>query len=161
MRKWILISVYLTIWILVIPDRLPYFIIYDKTRVFMGILVLAIYIGLPVLLYYILTDFNLENKKKWIFTSASLLIIIPHTIRAIQIDKMRLHESNKQTQGIVYKKWTSGQTPLVKAKYNVDNKEFETFSKNDYEDRLLVGDTVTIIYWTECPDLSMIKELEY
>ena len=160
MRKWILIFAYVTFWILIIPDRLPYFIIYDKSRVVLLTFGLTLMFVPPYILFKILTEFNVNIKKKWGVTFGSIFLLIPYGILIGQLDDKRLSDKSEQTKGIVYEKWTTKRKPLLRAKYKVDNKAYETFSKTDYNDLLEVGDTVTIIYWTEYPELSKIKELE-
>ena len=160
MRKWILIFAYVTFWILIIPDRLPYFIIYDKSRVVLLTFGLTLMFLPPYILFKILTEFNVNIKKKWGVTFGSIFLLIPYGILIGQLDDKRLSDKSEQTKGIVYEKWTTKRKPLLRAKYKVDNKAYETFSKTDYNDLLDVGDTVTIIYWTEYPELSKIKELE-
>jgi len=160
MRKWILIFAYVTFWILIIPDRLPYFIIYDKSRVVLLIFGLLLMFVPPYILFKVLTEFNVDIKKKWGVTFGSVFLLIPYGILIGQLDDKRLSDKSEQTKGIVYEKWTTKRKPLLRAKYKVDNKAYETFSKTDYNDLLEVGDTVTIIYWTEYPELSKIKELE-
>ncbi len=160
MRKWILIFAYVTFWILIIPDRLPYFIIYDKSRVVLLTFGLTLMFVPPYILFKILTEFNVNIKKKWGVTFGSIFLLIPYGILIGQLDDKRLSDKSEQTKGIVYEKWTTKRKPLLRAKYKVDNKAYETFSKTDYNDLLDVGDTVTIIYWTEYPELSKIKELE-
>jgi hypothetical protein len=160
MKKWILIIIYLGIWLLIIPGNLPGFIIYDKSRFillgFFGVLA----IGLPYILYYILTEFEITQKTRKGIAYGSIFLLVPYGLWTGKIDDKRLSENNKQTKGIVYDKWTTKRKPLLKAKFKVDNKEYVTFSKTDYNDIFSIGDTVTIIYWTENPELSKIKELE-
>jgi hypothetical protein len=160
MRKWILIFTYVTFWILIIPDSLPYFVIYDKSRVVLLIFGLLLMFVPPYILFKALTEFNVDIKKKWGVTFGSLFLLIPYGILIGQLDDKRLSDKSEQTEGIVYEKWTTKRKPLLRAKYKVDNKAYETFSKTDFNDLLEVGDTVTIIYWTEYPELSKIKELE-
>ena len=160
MRKWILIFAYVTFWILIIPDRLPYFIIYDKSRVVLLIFGLTLMFVPPYILFKVLTEFKIDKNKKLGLTFGSIFLLVPYGILVGQLDDKRLSDKSEQTKGIVYEKWTTKRKPLLRAKYKVDNKVYETFSKTDYNDLLEVGDTVTIIYWTEYPELSKIKELE-
>ena len=159
MRKWILIFAYVTFWILIIPDRLPYFIIYDKSRIVLLIFGLLLMFAPPYILFNVLTEFEID-KKKWIVTLSSGFLLFPYGILVGQLDDKRLEENSRQTKGVVYDKWTTKRQPLLRAKYKIDNKVYETFSTTDYNDLLEIGDTVTIIYWTEYPELSKIKELE-
>jgi hypothetical protein len=160
MRKWILIIIYLGTWLLIVPENLPGLILYDKSRFillgFFGILA----IGLPFILYHILAEFEMSKNARKGIAYGSIFLLVPYGLWTGKIDDKRLNESNKQTKGIIYDKWTTKRKPLLKAKFKVDNKEYTTFSKTDYDDVLSIGDTVTIIYWTENPELSTIKELE-
>ena len=160
MRKWILITIYLGTWLLVIPDNLPGFILYDKSRFillgFFGVLA----IGLPFILYNIVSEFEISQMTRKGIAYGSIFLLVPYGLWTGKIDDKRLEESNKQTRGIVYDKWTTKRKPSLKAKFKVDNKEYVTFSKTDYNDTFSIGDTVTIVYWTENPELSKIKELE-
>jgi hypothetical protein len=114
----------------------------------------------PYILFKALTEFNVDIKKKWCATFGSIFLLVPYGILVGQLDDKRLSDKSEQTKGIVYEKWSTKRKPLLRAKYKVNNKIYETFSKTDYNDLLAVGDTVTIIYWTEYPELSKIKELE-
>jgi len=160
MRKWILITIYLGTWLLIVPDNLPGFILYDKSRFillgFFGVLA----IGLPYVLYNILTEFEIPPKTKKGIAYGSLFLLVPYGLWTGKIDDKRLAESNRQTKGIVYDKWTTKRKPLLRAKFKVDGRQYVTFSKTDYDDIFVIGDTVTIIYWTDNPELSKIKELE-
>jgi hypothetical protein len=160
MKKWILITIYLGTWLLIIPNNLPGFILYDKSRFillgFFGVLA----VGLPFLLNKILNEFEINKRTRVGIAFGSIFLLVPYGLWASQIDDNRLNENNKQTKGIIYEKWTTKRKPLLKAKFKIENKEYTTFSKTDYNDSFTIGDTVTILYWTENPELNTIKELE-
>jgi hypothetical protein len=160
MRKWILVTIYLGTWLLIIPDNLPGFILYDKSRFILIGFACVLAIGLPFLLYHILTEFEINQMAGKGIAYTSIFLLVPYGLWTGEIDDKRLGENNSHTWGIVYDKWRSKGKPLLRAKFKVDNKEYVTFSKTDHYDIFSIGDTVTIIYWTKDPELSKIKELE-
>ena len=107
-----------------------------------------------------MTEFEINQNAREAIAYGSIFNLFPYGLCKGKMDDKRLDESIKQTKGIVYDKWITKRELLIRAKFEVANKRYTTYFTTDHIGILAVGDTVIIIYWTENPELSKIKELE-
>jgi hypothetical protein len=93
-----------------------------------------------------------------IFLALAFTIIISHE------DAKELTTYRKETIGIINKSWLKTYRRRsavwnVQATYAVNGVRYQTASKDDKDETLMYGDTVTVVYSSRTPEISEIKEL--
>lgn len=159
-KKLTLTLLYLGLWALIILEHYYIGVLsYHKSRVVVGLQVGLLMVILPWISFKILTEFGMTENNKWYSIIASgFVFAIAYLAWTNKIDTKRLEDESEETKGVVYEDWTSRRKHLVRISYTIGNQNFTTFSDTDYKNELLVGDTVTVIYWKDNPDLYKIKE---
>ncbi|MFT6983803.1 MAG: hypothetical protein ACJAUD_002583 [Crocinitomicaceae bacterium] len=156
-------TLYIGTW-LIIMFLLPKEVFYSGTGFLRWVVYGIIFFILPYLLYKSIKKTGLSQNMVTAITFASVVLGIPFAILLGFRAESELLDHGTRTKGIVTKAWKaqikSRQDQwLVQAKYLVDNQYYLTSSKNDDHRTLIVGDTVTVIYSQQTPQLSEIEQL--
>ena len=164
LKVW-LIFLYISIWLLFfIGNRFLFHNGYEIeiNKVVGFAFALIVFLIMPYLLNKILKDYEIGDGKRKALVYGSLFLIIPFVLLTEFHTENELELYNKKTIGTVNKDWVFNRKGRkyrsVQAVYKVDGKAY--FAKTeDSQNILRIGDTVTVIYSSETPGMSIIKEI--
>ncbi|MFK8102656.1 MAG: hypothetical protein AB8G15_09030 [Saprospiraceae bacterium] len=125
----------------------------------------AFFLILPYLLYLSLGINGIEKVKAKNGAYSSIFLMLPFCFLISAEDHATLAEHSLTTKGTITKAWMAIQQkkkPIwtVQASYQVNQMPYQTASQANKEKTLQLGDTVTIIYVNETPQISEIQELQ-
>lgn len=125
----------------------------------------VIFLGLPVILFNIFNLAGVKNKAARFLSYSSAFLILPYTLMVDNLREFELDTNRNYTIGIVKEAWMrrikSRHEWTVNAVYQVNDIEYVTSDKVDDTEKLNVGDTVTIIYSSNIPEVSEILEFKF
>jgi len=122
------------------------------------------FFGLPLLLRFILKRNEVTGDKLKAIVYGSVFLAIPFVLLISSEDERELKRYGLQTTAVIDKAWLRtqrGRTPTwsVQATYKVGGTIYRTSTKDDADETLQTGDTVTVLYSSKTPEISEIKEL--
>ena len=124
----------------------------------------VLFFGLPLLLQFILKRNEITGDKLKVIVYGSVFLAIPLVLLISSEDERELKRYGLQTTAVIDKAWLSTQrrrTPIwsVQATYRVGEIVYRSSTKDDADETLQAGDTVTVIYSSKTPEICEIKEL--
>jgi asparagine N-glycosylation enzyme membrane subunit Stt3 len=157
--------VILVVLVLLIFFGLPDIVLFSKSGIVRWFPFIAIFFGIPFLLYKTLSDFKIRQDVALAISIGSVFIVGPlfGFWTSASADK-DLDNHHAIKTGIVSEKWYATKHKsntgewLYKAQFQVDNKIYYTYTAVDEDDRVKIGDTVSIRYSRRNPENNEIVE---
>jgi hypothetical protein len=157
-QKYLIIILVL---LLVIFFGLPNAVLYSKIGLIRLLPLLLIFLAIPHFILKLLSVTNVFNTWVRIIASFSGILLIPiFGFWTGYLSDKDLEKHGKQTKGVVSQKWKSKNVWLFTCKFRIGDNEYETFSIMDKENKYQIGDTLTIRYSSQTPDINEIVELK-
>lgn len=158
--KWTLPAV--LILSLVFIYFIPRFIMYSYYPLIGWLVFVFIFFFIPALIFINLAMFTDLKKMNVALTFASPLIIGP-TFGLFQSyrEKLELDKNGRSTKAVVIdRKYSTGRGSrhwLIKCRYSINSKNYETGYNDDLENTYQVGDIISLMYSSDFPEIYALK----
>ncbi|MCH2045908.1 MAG: hypothetical protein MK212_17460, partial [Saprospiraceae bacterium] len=114
----------------------------------------------PSILVYIVSNHGVsKDNLVSVFCYSSMLISITFGLIFYIRSEIDLTQNGIRAKGIIYEKFlTSEDDWLVKAVFDYENEQYYTYPFEDEENKLIVGDTVTVLFSKIHPNNNKILD---